>query len=61
MNLVNFVRGCEPRCEMDLYTPVKKQMEVNERFGFENTFLLQYDAMQREDIRTLFLENRNEN
>ncbi len=60
MNLVNFVRGCEPRCPMDLYTPVVKQMEVNVKYGFENTFLLQYDAMMREDFASLFVENRSE-
>lgn len=60
MNLVNFVRGCEPRYPKDLYTPVVKQMEVNAKYGFDNTFLLQYDAMQREDFRALFLEKRDE-
>ena len=60
MNLVNFVRGCEPRYPKDLYTPVVKQMEVNAQYGFDNTFLLQYDAMQREDFRALFLEKRDE-
>lgn len=60
VNLVNFVRGCEPRYPKDLFKPVVRQMEVNARYGFDNTFLLQYDAMQREDFRALFLENRNE-
>lgn len=60
MNLVNFVRGCEPRYPKDLYTPVVRQMEVNAKYGFDNTFLLQYDAMQREDFRALFLEKRDE-
>ena len=29
LNLVNFVRGCEPRKPMDLYTPVRQEIAVN--------------------------------
>lgn len=61
MNLVNFIRGCEPRDpNLDLYTPVLKEIEMNKEFGFENTFLLQYDALLREDIVSLIKANRDE-
>ncbi|MBR3822239.1 MAG: hypothetical protein IKJ37_11565, partial [Kiritimatiellae bacterium] len=50
MNLVNFLRGCEPRCKRDLVTPVVEQIKLNTRYGFNNTILLQYDAMLREDL-----------
>lgn len=50
MNLVNFVRGCEPRRPMDLVTPLAEQIRCNSRYGVPNTILLQYDAMIRDDI-----------
>ena len=50
MNIVNFVRGIEPRCEMDLYTPVEKQIQFNKKHNIPNTFLLQYDAMLRQRL-----------
>lgn len=61
MNIVNFVRGIEPRCEMDLYTPVVEQIKYNKKYDIPNTFLLQYDAMQRQDFRDLFLQEQDEN
>ena len=61
MNIVNFVRGIEPRMEMDLYTPVVEQIRYNKKYGIPNTFLLQYDAMRREDFRQLFLQEQDEN
>lgn len=33
MNVVNFVRGCEPRIEVDLVEPIKKQLELLEKTG----------------------------
>ena len=50
MNLVNFVRGCEPRRPMDLVTPLAEQIRCNTRYGVANTILMQYDAMLRDDI-----------
>ncbi len=50
MNLVNFVRGCEPRRPMDLVTPLVEQIRCNSQYGVANTILLQYDAMLRDDI-----------
>ena len=60
-NIVNFVRGIEPWWEMDLYTPVVEQIKCNKEFGIGNTFLLQYDAMVRQDFQDLFLRERDEN
>ena len=60
MNIVNFVRGIEPRRERDLYTPVAKQIELMKSYDLPTTFLLQYDAMRREDFQGLFSENKND-
>ena len=51
MNIVNFVRGCEPRKPKDLYTPVAQEIAVNRENGLKSTFLLQYDAMLRSDFQ----------
>ena len=51
MNLVNFVRGCEPRePEKDLVEPVKRELEVNLEYGLPSTVLLQYDALLRSEM-----------
>ena len=49
-NIVNFVRGCEPRADIDLVLPVVREIELNRRLGLPNTILLQYDALLRPDI-----------
>ena len=54
MNLVNFVRGCEPRQPwQDLYTPIKEEIAINKSYGFDHTVLLQYDALIRPDMAEL--------
>lgn len=45
INIVNFIRGCEPREKMDLLEPVVKQIELAERYNLPTTFLFQYDAL----------------
>ena len=45
VNIVNFIRGCEPREPIDLVTPVQKQIELMKKHGLRGTFLLQYDAL----------------
>lgn len=45
INVVNFIRGVEPRGPMDLFLPVQKQMEVVRKFDLPTTWLLQYDAL----------------
>lgn len=53
VNIVNFVRGCEPRAQMDLVRPVLEQIALLKAYGLPGTFLVQYDAFIREDIRSL--------
>lgn len=60
VNIVNFVRGIEPRFYVDLYWPVVEQIKADKALGLPHTFLLQYDAMQRSDFRNLFLRERDE-
>ncbi len=62
INIVNFVRGVEPRDpKIDLFLPVEQELELNKKYGFPNTFLLQYDAMLRPDFQELFLTRRDGN
>ena len=60
INLVNFVRGCEPRKPMDLYTPTAREIAVNRENGLKGTFLLQYDALLRPDFQELFLREQGD-
>ena len=48
VNLMNFVRKVDPRLENSeelLFASAKRRVEMLERFGVENTVLLQYDAL----------------
>ncbi len=57
MNIVNFVRGCEPRePEKDLVLPVAEELKTNRKYGLKSTVLLQYDALLREDMVSLFAD-----
>lgn len=64
MNLVtimNFVRGVEPRNpNLDLLEPVVNQIALNKAYGFDNTFLLQYDALIDPKFQELFLAERDQ-
>lgn len=61
VNIMNFVRGVEPRNpNLDLTEPVRHQIELNKQYGFENTFLLQYDAIINPAFSELFLAERDE-
>ena len=44
-NIVNFIRGVEPRFATDLLLPVQKQMELIRVHNLPATWLLQYDAL----------------
>lgn len=46
VNVINFIRGVEPREPMDLHEPVRQQLELLRRHNMRGTFLLQYDALQ---------------
>ena len=45
INVVNFIRGVEPRFETDLLQPVQKQMELVLEHRLPATWLLQFDAL----------------
>lgn len=45
VNIVNFIRGVEPRFKTDLLLPVQKQMELIRAHNFPATWLLQFDAL----------------
>ena len=45
INIINFIRACEPRESVDLVFPVKKQIEVMTQYQLRGTFLIQYDAL----------------
>lgn len=55
MNVMNFVRGCEPRQpEADLLTPVVEEIKLVKQYDLPSTFLLQYDAMMQSRFVDLF-------
>lgn len=45
VNIINFIRDCEPRDTVDLVLPVKEQIQLLKEHGLRGTFLLQYDAL----------------
>src|SRR5690242_426469 len=45
INVINFLRGVEPRGPMDLFLPLQKQMEISLQLKLPTTWLLQYDAL----------------
>ena len=53
INVINFIRGCEPRSETNLVTPVREQIDLMQKHGLRGTFLLQYDALIRPDFQAL--------
>ncbi len=51
INIVNFIRGSEPRDpELDLVEPVENQIRLLKEHRLKGTFLMQYDAMLRDDL-----------
>ena len=45
VNIINFIRGCEPREPVDLVRPVREQILLMKEHGLRGTFLIQYDAL----------------
>ncbi len=45
INFINFIRGCEPRVEIDLLETVRQHISLLKKYNFKGTFLLQYDAL----------------
>ncbi len=60
INIVNFIRGCEPRCEVNLIEPVQNQLNLLDRYGFRGTFLFQYDALIDPSFTGLFGQKERE-
>ena len=61
VNIINFVRGCEPRRYVDLFEPVFHQVRLGKEFGLPTTFLLQYDALIQERFSGFLKEELSEN
>ncbi|MBN2309922.1 MAG: hypothetical protein JXR94_13190 [Candidatus Hydrogenedentes bacterium] len=53
VNIINFIRGIEPRTDVDLLLPVAEQIRLLNEHGLPATFLIQYDAMQQERFVSL--------
>jgi len=60
VNIVNFIRGIEPRNNRDLFEPVREQVALMNALGLRGTFLLQYDALMRSDFVELLLSLNKE-
>lgn len=58
VNIINFVRFCEPRKEDNsyLFTTTKKELELCRKYNFPSTVLLQYDALIDEKYISLLNE-----
>lgn len=56
VNIVNFIRGCEPRVEMDLLKPVQEQIRLMKEYDFKGSFLIQYDALILPEYQKLLKE-----
>ena len=51
MNIVNFVRACDPRFPgLDMTKVLREEVWFNKLYKFKNTILLQYDAMLSDDL-----------
>ena len=54
VNIMNFVRGKEPRDRsLDLTETIRQEIRLNKKYGFQNTILLQYDALNQSEFQTL--------
>ena len=57
VNIMNFVRQCDPRLEDSeriLYETTAAQVALVKEYGYDNTFLLQYDALTDQAYQELF-------
>ncbi|MBB5352839.1 hypothetical protein HNR46_003087 [Haloferula luteola] len=53
VNIVNFIRGVEPRTPMDLVEPVRQQLALARKHQLPTTWLIQYDALIRPEFTDL--------
>lgn len=60
INIVNFIRGLEPRRpDDDLTIPVKHQIELAYKYNLPMTFLYQYDALADPRFLNLLKDNKD--
>lgn len=60
VNIVNFIRGAEPRGPIDLHEPVAEQMKLLKKHSLKGTFLFQYNAMHDDFYVNLMKENASD-
>ncbi|MGB9625038.1 MAG: hypothetical protein ACPMAQ_09260 [Phycisphaerae bacterium] len=53
VNIINFIRGIEPRSNVDLLEPVRQQIRLVHQYKLPATFLVQYDALTQERFAKL--------
>ncbi len=56
VNIVNFIRGVEPRVKMDLVEPVVEQIRLMKKHRLRGTFLIQYDALCKSEFTDILRE-----
>ena len=62
ITIMNFIRGCEPRDpDKDLLEAPIRQNELHKKYGFPNTFLLQYDAIINPEFADFFKKEKDDN
>ena len=63
VNIINFVRGWTPQKKDDweLLNTVRNEMQLMKKFNFPGTFLLQYDALKRDEYIDYFKKESDEN
>lgn len=61
VNIMNFVRALDPRVPVETLTEaVREELRLVKRYGFENTMLVQYDALINEEFVSIFREEADE-
>ncbi len=60
VNIVNFIRACEPRCTIDLIAPVKEQIKLLNKYNLPGTFLIQYDTLLDDEYCDMLQHTTNE-
>lgn len=53
VNIINFIRGVEPRAPIDLVEPVREQLRLAQQYQLPSTYLIQYDALIKPEFTDL--------
>lgn len=61
LNVINFIRGLEPRGPVDLFEPVKNQLFLARKYQLPTTWLLQYCAMAQGEFVNFLKKEQNPN